>query len=970
MNTRGFFAKILPTQGIYLLTLLSDGKPFQRGYDSVEELADAAEQFNQQSHLSVYHCCGSVAEYKKGMRREDNMLAYRSIWADIDVGKADDKNSYATLSEAAQAVKDSLKAIGLPAPMIVLSGRGMHLYWPFDQDVGKVSWFKMASMLKTALEKSGLKQDPKVTADYCRILRPIGTHWRKEGQEREVRLYRDAGPYHVLPLATILRNYIGKVAAQSATKTSRFKPTNDLKESQVYPDSSALNVVKYCAAIREVAETQGNVTEPHWRGALGLLKYCIDGEDLIHTWSEGHPDYDSDETQYKYESWSTPPPTCGYFQAETSACDGCPHTANGIKSPIRLGYTGTAQSAPPPPIMPPANPAAPPPGKPTGFHWNPTFTHMQRLKPGDKSDDPPKWVSFADSDFEIINRVRESDGTWVINIKAVARNGTVRTFSIPSKLTASPRELAAELASREIYMVGNKQNAAFDAAEYMQEYVRDLQRCNIETRTHKCFGFHADDDGLAFVIGNKRITAKGESDAICSDDIRDDWHIDFGRSGTAQEWVDAVDDVYNHKGMEPYQFAILAAFAAPLVHLHGSVGWNGIPVALTGETSGGKTTTGQVGCSIYGHADRFTISADKETGATNQSLVNMMGSMHNLPFVLDEASNYSSEDLATLLYSFANGRGKIRLTSTGKPAPAGQGWKTIPIITAQASINELLTMIPSANKTEATQVRVFEINMDKVKPSGRYTRQELNNILKDDLLANKYGEVGRIYIKTIIKNHDKIKNLINKETRKDMPEELIGNDEASERFYYDLMVDVMVAGRIAKSLGLIGFDMDALRRWTAQHIKLLRYERNNRKYTPEEHASHILSSLHNSTLVTRHYRTGRNKQNSEIPLRDPRGELLARVATEDRRVVISVKAINDWCAQCGMQPSQLRRKLEAVGIVDESATRNNPRAYLGKGTNIPGGQVRVWHFNYDKLVGDNNLKLVTTGEDADEAAHG
>ena len=967
MNTRDFFAKILPTQGIYVLTMLGGEKPIQRGIHTIDQLAATAEQFDEQGNLSVYHCCGSVAEIKKGMRREENMLMYRSIWADIDVGKDNDKNSYDTIEQAAAAVSTALKTIGMPKPMIVKSGMGLHLYWPMDEDLEKEEWHKLASALKVALAKAGLKQDPKVTADYCRILRPIGTHWRKDGKERKVVLLRDAGPFDADKIAEILNGFAGAPPSKS-----RFAVTNDLKQERVYPDSSAKKVAEKCAAVREVAESQGNVTEPQWRGVLGLVKHCIEGEALAHEWSEGHPDYDYDETQRKYESWSTPPATCGYFQAETQACTNCPHPANGIKSPIRLGYTGTAQNAPPPQpqqnmVVQPATP----PSRPAGFRWSQVF--MERLVPGADEDDPPRWRPFADTCFDVINRVREADGTWVVNIEAVTRNGTKRQFGIPSKLTANPREFVAELAAREVYMVGKKSDAQYDVTDYVQEYVRELQRHNLESRTYRSFGFHMDDDGLAFVVGDKRITAKGESEAICSDDIREDWHVSFGRAGTAQRWVDIVDDVYNHKGMEPYQFAILSAFAAPLVYIHGTMGWNGIPVALTGETSGGKTTTGLVGCSIYGNADLFTISADKETGATNQSLVNMMGSMHHLPFVLDEASNYSGQDLATLLYSFSMGRGKDRMTASGKPAKTGQGWKTIPIMTANVNINELLAMIPAAHKAEATQVRVFEINMDKVTGSQKYTRQELHNILKDDLLSTNYGEVGRVYLKTLIANHDKVKRMIAQEVRKDMPEELKDetDQDSSERFYYDLMADVMVAGRIANKLGLVGFDMDALRTWTAKHIKMLREERNNRKYTPEEHAAHIISTLHsNNTLVTRYYRDGRGKQKQEIPLREPKGELLARVAVEDKRVLVSAKAINDWCAQSGTQPSQLRRKLEANGVINSFLTKSMPRAYLGRGTNITGGQVRVWHFNYDKLVGDSGLSLVQATEVADEAANG
>ena len=111
---------------------------------------------------------------------------------------------------------------------------------------------------------------------------------------------------------------------------------DDLLEYPERPTSLAL-VAEQCAAVAEMRDKRGNVPEPHWRGGLGVAKYCnADGEALAHKWSSGYDGYTHAETQAKMDRWDTPPPTCDHFAKVCSACEGCPHKGK-ITTPVQLG---------------------------------------------------------------------------------------------------------------------------------------------------------------------------------------------------------------------------------------------------------------------------------------------------------------------------------------------------------------------------------------------------------------------------------------------------------------------------------------------------------------------------------------------------------------------------------------------------------------------------------------------------------
>ena len=124
---------------------------------------------------------------KKKQRTQENVDKLKCFWADLDCkGKGTD---YADQQEAILDIKRLCEATGLPLPTIINSGYGIHAYWVLDASIDGMLWQATANRFRATLDEHHIKHDSSCTTDSARILRPVGTHNRKEGAEpREVRL--------------------------------------------------------------------------------------------------------------------------------------------------------------------------------------------------------------------------------------------------------------------------------------------------------------------------------------------------------------------------------------------------------------------------------------------------------------------------------------------------------------------------------------------------------------------------------------------------------------------------------------------------------------------------------------------------------------------------------------------------------------------------------------------------------------
>jgi len=189
MNTlEQFLERVLPSEGVYCVVVFKGQMPPQHIFkQTLGGMADAIRVNDAHGH-TVYHACATFKE--PGRRSIENVRYLRSLWLDIDVGFDEKRNKprkYKDQDEAAQAVAALSRATRLPDPVLVDSGYGLHCYWPMAENVDRLRWQKLADYFRGFCVSYELEADHALTGNSAVILRPIGTHNRKRGEERLVR---------------------------------------------------------------------------------------------------------------------------------------------------------------------------------------------------------------------------------------------------------------------------------------------------------------------------------------------------------------------------------------------------------------------------------------------------------------------------------------------------------------------------------------------------------------------------------------------------------------------------------------------------------------------------------------------------------------------------------------------------------------------------------------------------------------
>ena len=152
MDTRTFLKAILPERGIKFVQRIrprpgkKDATILYPVADYEEAAAKSHELDIQYANDNIYYAMASYKEAKSKTvqtkdgkdftyvvgRTQENALAVKSLWFDLDVGKP---GAYSTQREAAAGVLKYALATGLPTPVILSSGYGVHCYWVFTEEI-------------------------------------------------------------------------------------------------------------------------------------------------------------------------------------------------------------------------------------------------------------------------------------------------------------------------------------------------------------------------------------------------------------------------------------------------------------------------------------------------------------------------------------------------------------------------------------------------------------------------------------------------------------------------------------------------------------------------------------------------------------------------------------------------------------------------------------------------------------------
>jgi hypothetical protein len=977
MDTASFFAKVLPAGGLKILAELVPYTDKQTGktgegwryttYQSFDAMAEAVAQFDAKGR-TIYHACNSYNDWyfdekkqKNRIRTSVNVVACRSIFDDIDCGKTDKETGepvgHQTRAEAMAIVREIVKAGALPAPLVVYSGGGVHLYWPLTEDITPEEWLRLSATKRRITSHFGLMVDHQVDMDLARVLRPVGSRNHKYEDKPEVTPKNNIPPLNKDALAAQMDYFIEKNKVERVSVSSKASLKNAFAAALEtnYEPSDPDTIAEHCAVIKWFKAT-GADSEPMWHKCLGVIKFAVDGEAKVHDWSGQYSGYDAAETQMKLDAWEHGPTTCGKIQEiDDSRCKGCKHNGK-IKSPIQLGYTVRTETAEA--IVAPETIVTPEASKVLSREEVIAAAWPKAYRGSDADDG---WlIASVQNDDGTVTPVKISatvfwakgwiqleDGTWELGVGVRGRNGSKRGFTIPAAAMGSADKLVAALAAYGVFLESPKLGGF--ALKYMKDFYQNLQFHGAEVESVPAFGWA--DDMRSYVLGNRRFTETTVEEVHVTDNIQSSgMGIDFGVEGDRQVWVDTIDKIYNRPGAELYQYLFLLAAAAPLVRVASIPNFHGIPTALTGESGLGKTTTCEIACSIWGKGQNFTHASDS-AGTTVQAMVKRVAIMRNAPRVFDEITGQKTEVLRDLFFALSNGQDKDRLNSSGNFATGGLKWDLTSFVTGNVDITGMLNNLDQQQK-DAAMVRVFEIKLP-LDFNEKLWKGELDEVkrLIAEVLPHTYGHVGRELIQYYIKKQARIRENILALRRKF---KVTDREMIRERFYIDNLVVALVAGAIMKKLGIIHFDLVAIEKAVMQTILSLRAVRKATNYSEEEYVGQFLSWLYGKMLITKGIPNVRNGDAYETPIEAPRqGVPLARLATGDKRFIVTAKALNDWAKEFGgASAASIRDWMDKTGYILHIPGRESTGAWtcrIGQGTHIATGLSRCYELDYAKV---------------------
>ena len=867
-----------------------------------------------------------VAKFETNKNRlKENVKALKAFWLDIDCGeskaeinpKTGRPDGYIDQTTGLNELKRFCKIIGLPKPLIVNSGRGIHVYWPLTESVTREEWEPVAERLRTLCVIHNFHIDGKVF-EVARVLRIPGTYNFKDEPPERVDVIGYAPPIEF----ETLKNLLG---VQERSEVPPKRELTELAKSMMDSTISKFSKIMIrsasgtgCAQLLDCYENRDSLSEPRWFDALSIAKFCVDKDKAIHKLSQGHQDYDPITTEQKIAHIGGPHSCAEFDKSNPGGCEGCPHKGK-IKTPIQLGkeivkateadntVTVTSEDTEEE-VEVHKIPKYPSPffrGKSGGIY----------LAPADEEVEP---IRVYEHDLYVLKRMRDPVLGDVVVMKLHLPRDGVKQFVIPNTAVTDKNELRKVLSS--FGVVPNMKQFGH-LTEFILLSIRELQFKRKAELMRLQFGW-ADDDSK-FIIGDREITRDGIFHSPPSS-TTSDIAAQLQPAGTLEKWKE-VFNLYGRPGLELHAFAALTAFGSPLLKF---LKQNGAIINVIHPKSGtGKTTILHMCNSVYGNPDRLGSMWNDTLNAK----IMRLGVMNNLPNTVDEMTNMTPADFSTLAYSMSQGRGKDRVkASTNELRLNLTSWQSISLASSNASFVEKMTAMK--NSADGEMMRLIEYKIDYTDTLEKsFAKQMFDHQLKQN-----YGHAGEIYAEWLVNNLEEAKaTCISIQAKLDLELKLTQR----ERIWSAALAANITGGLIAKKLKLLDWDMKAIYMAATAMILGVREEvaphADNAVLVVADYINRHMQNI----LVVNNGVDARSKLPS-FPVLEPKSDLLIRYEPDTKKMFISSSSFKSDCVKIQINYKETYNQLVKKGIVLGSETKR-----LAKGTKIVAPGVRCIVFN-------------------------
>jgi len=915
---------VQPEEGWFCAFGIKGSSIVQKLVQTREELDEISEQFVADKYNAFF----AVAKFQTDVdRKKDNVRALKAFWLDIDCGptkaevnkKTGRPDGYIDQDAGLAALEEFRELVGLPEPILVNSGRGIHVYWALTEEVTREQWEPVAHRLRELCFTHELYVDSAVF-EVARVLRVPGTYNFKDDPAKPVSVIQEANAIDFNELRDIL-------GVEDKVETAPKRELTAL--GQQFADSATNSFKKIlersakgngCPQILACYEEQQTLAEPRWFNALSIAKFCKDSSKAIHVLSSEYPGYNYNEVEHKIQH-IVGPHTCEKFEANNpGGCDDCPFKGQ-IKSPIVLGREIERASEADSIISYEEDgvaevykiPEYPFPffrGKGGGI-WHQS----------DSDEVEPTLV--YEHDLYLLKRMKDPVKKDVAVFKLHTPHDGIIEFIIPNYQLTEPREVRKLLAEQGV-LCGNTKKSEL-LSWYIIASVREMQTREKAEKMRLQFGW-ADNDSK-FIIGDREITPDGVFHTPPSPSM-ESFVENMQKAGSFDKWKE-IFAIYSRKGLEPQAFATLSAFGAPIFKYTGQ---QGALISLVAEGSGdGKSTVLYMQNSVWGHPRALTALKEDTMNAKFMRL----GIHNNLPVTMDEMTECAPQEVSHLAYGVSQGKGKERMKQSGNELRKNlTSWCTLVTTSANSSFYESLASVK--NRPEAEMMRIIEYKI----PTDEEIKNDvaLKFMFDTDLLEN-YGHAGDIYAEYLVNNLEEVKEAVRSiQMRADRQFKIT----QKERFWSAIIAANITGGIIARRLGLINWDIQRIYQWCGS-VMLPELREDVR--TPVDDSVATVGDFinrHMQNILVVNDEVDSRSNMPTLPLMEPRGNLLIRYEPDTKLMYISAKAFKEDCVKYRLNYKGVLKDLTKKGILKDTIYKR-----MSKGMKVSSPATRAMLLDCD-----------------------
>lgn len=878
-------------------------------------------RWDAEPNTTVYYTIGAMANHSytddkgrtKWRRTQECATWFKTLALDLDIGE--DK-PYKTQKEGWAAMAAALTTIGMPDPMVVSSGRGIHLYWPLTEKIGRDHWVKASTALRMALEENNVVIDTSKIHDPSMVLRPVGTNHKKQVPWKPVECKRDCPDYEPVALFGVLKPWFGKVPKTAAPARKAGKGKSSIMDAVLNSNDVIIDAVaSRCAQVGALVASGGvhdaagrPVEEPLWRASLGLAKHATDVQEAVIKLAGKHQDFDLDANMAKIEGWhGTGPTTCAKFeQLCAKGCEGCPHRGQ-ITSPAQLSVateTTVETDAGEEVVF----------TLPKSYVVNNHQVFREVKTEITTTDANGNEVAQEVIELDLVSAY-EMHITGVYHDEKSGKSAFKLLIKYPMEgwkekahemavIAAVGKEFNTFLLDRQVYVKNIGQQEKLRG--YLMDYLTMVQQQAPTGHDYTAFGWQ--DDG-SFMCGQTIINSPVGATDTRLRGAATHFNGMVGPMGSRDAWVGAMD-LLNAPGTDTIRSAVLLATAGLLGPASGNAQL--VVSIYSTETTTGKTLSLIAINSMLGKPRDLLLNKKD----TPNAMAKLRGVLNHLPACMDEVTTMADDEMVDMVYDLSSGREKIRMTKNGDLREP-ETWGGPTFITTNISVPQKVEGAQAGS--EPLKARCLELPQhDRTFVTPREGQAHSD--------AYEFFEI-------VSKNNGwAFPELVEAVAAMGGPQVLWDKAEASfestfnfqfmpqERFYRTGIISAWAMGKLGQKLGLFPFDVRATIQYLLDRVQATRELEEINKVDVFDIIGQFLAE-HNDQIVEAREKYGSGVEQVTMPAPD-RAVARVTVVYDDKnpvmtgsRICINAESLRRWLKLKRDGMDRIERELDDAGAL-------------------------------------------------------